>query len=262
MNKRLITLLFVVILIMVSIVGCGNNDNAVNDASNQSSEHAQDGNTTQEISETTEQQAAPNSNIDKSLSGLDLLNSISPAFPSSMYMETTTTMADGSVMNTVTYNLDTSTRTETVGGYVEGTSIMIYNDDEGATYQYIDGESTGTVMYDDDLDMDDMDDMDMDMSPPTLADLAMGENVIARIEQLNGEDVIYIETTESEEGYEVTVKMWFSIDYAIPLKMDMDMNGQNMNSMVVTKVEYNNNIDASMFTPPADVEFTEFALPW
>ncbi len=40
------------------------------------------------------------------------------------------------------------------------------------------------------------------------------------------------------------------------------MNGQNMTSMVVTKIEYNNNIDASMFTPPADVEFTEFALPW
>ena len=79
------------------------------------------------------------------------------------------------------------------------------------------------------------------------------------MEALNGEKVIYIETTENDgQNGTVDMHMWFSTKYGVPLKTEMLTNGTVTMSSVVTDISADTIAD-SQFTPPSNVVFTDYS---
>jgi outer membrane lipoprotein-sorting protein len=112
---------------------------------------------------------------------------------------------------------------------------------------------------------DEDEDVDMEMddfSTPTLAEFTEGSTgeVIARVEELDGQKVIYIETLEESGDGEVVIRMWYSAEYSVPLKFEVESEGQIMMSNVVTDIEYNGKIAKNMFEPPSDVTFVDYSM--
>ncbi len=133
-------------------------------------------------------------------------------------------------------------------------SISIYDEKEDAYYSYIEGTNEGTKMIDIEEDVS-------VSSTPTFSeesyeDLLDGL-VAARIEKLNGEDVLYLEYLDTEEGMEVTMKMWYSIKNNFPMKISVvDETGNAFMESEVT--EFRTDEDFSEFVKiPKDVTFTE-----
>jgi outer membrane lipoprotein-sorting protein len=245
MNNKLIVIVLVVILTL-SLVACGGDKAETKNTSEKN----------EETGEKVKEDKKPKKiKIDESLTGLELLASVEPQMADSLVMTTEQTMVDGTISTSKTYTKADNMRVESSTPY--GNSVMIYDSDEGNTYQYTIGDKEGTVMNDG----DDMD-MDMDMSAPTLVEFTEGSTgeVIARVEELDGEKVIYIETTEDDGDGSYEVHMWYSIEYSVPLKFEVESDGQVMMSSVVTDIEYNGKIANKMFEPPSDVEFINYSM--
>lgn len=263
-----IFILFLTLALGVSVLGgCEKTQNSDEVAKKvEESVTNKEKNTTQEAvgddsKESNSKAEEENKPIDKNLTGLELLKSVEYKVPKSYVIETDMTMTDGSVSKTTTYMQDSSTRIETISALTPGKLIMIYDAKEGATYQYTEGEKTGILMLDGEDENDET--MERDMSAPSLKDLVDGasENIVAKLDTLEGEEVVYIETTESEEDMgDVKVCMWYSTRYSIPLKYEMYMNGAVVIQSVVKKLEVNINIDEDLFKAPKDVKFEEFSI--
>lgn len=264
MKKKIIFMLIVVLI--MSVVGCSNEkaientenstDNTQQAATTNNDEKQQEAATESEIKK---EEAPKEKSIDISLQGADLLASIKYNPPKSMIIETKLT-GSGMESKAITYYSGENSRTETSAEGL-GKQIVIYNAEEGITYQYTEGESQGVKLIDD----EDPEDNEMaeGMWEPNFADLvdASSEDITARVENLDGEEVVYIEATESDEDMgDVDVLMWYSVKYSVPLKYEMQMNGQVMMSAVVTKIEADAKIDHDMFIPPNDIEFMEYNM--
>jgi outer membrane lipoprotein-sorting protein len=79
------------------------------------------------------------------------------------------------------------------------------------------------------------------------------------VETLDGEKVIYIETTENDgQNGTVEMRMWFSTKYGVPLKTEILNNGTLTMSSVVTDIS-DGDIADSQFTPPSNIVFTDFS---
>ena len=84
------------------------------------------------------------------------------------------------------------------------------------------------------------------------------EALSARVEMLNGEEVVYIEATESDDELgEVFVQMWYSAKYNTPLKYEVNIGDKTMMELIVTHVEKDVTLDKSLFLPPDTVNFQE-----
>ncbi len=140
-------------------------------------------------------------------------------------------------------------------------SIMIHIPNQEVMYQYVYGESTGVKITG--ATLEGAQQMGMMMDTSILATLVDGgsEDIttsIEYIEELGGEEVIYIEATQSDDEVgEILVKMWYSEKYATPLKYQIIMGETIMTDMVVTKIHDNVKYNADTFMPPADIEFQE-----
>jgi outer membrane lipoprotein-sorting protein/outer membrane murein-binding lipoprotein Lpp len=247
-------MILIAMVLMLSITGCSNEKTTEKGTdSGEVNQQVEQSNTQAEETKETKE-----NKLDSSITGLELLKSVQYKAPKSLIMEAEVTGFEGFVSKTITYNKGQNSRMETEGADV-GKQIVIYNADEGATYQYKEGDAQGIVM----LDGEDEDAMEMGMATPTFADLVdeSSENIVARVEKLDGEEVIYIETKESEgaEG-EATVYMWYSPKYSVPLKYEFHMNGKRMLSSVITKIEADVAVDDDYFTPPSDVKFMNYSL--
>lgn len=264
MKKKLI--LVIIILTIISFVGCSN-EKAVEDAENLKDSTQQEAiindeeqqQETASESEIKDEEVSGEKSIDKSLQGAELLASIKYKPPKNMIIETKLTGA-GMSSTATTYHSGENSRTETLAEGL-GKQIVIYNAKEGITYQYTEGESQGIKLKDGE-DSEDSE-MAIGMSEPNFADLvdASSEDITARMEKLDGEDVVYIEATESDVDMgDVDVLMWYSVKYSVPLKYEMKMNGQVMMSSVVTKIEADAKIKDDMFIPPKDIEFMEYNM--
>ncbi len=269
--KKAIALLIIALLVLtVSACGPKSGDTAEPSPAGEntpvsSEPGAPEASTTTETANDSEPQAEDVASFDESLTDGELIASLS-SLPSEMpknLMLETESDAYGMSTKTVTYysgeNLRIESQTEA------GTNIMIYNADEGATYQYVQGQTMGTVMYDgedeDYYDDEDYGDMGMNAEAEDFPDILSdyGDNITARIETLNGEKVIYIEVLTNEDGLDATMKMWYSTKYVVPLKTEMVSGGEVVFSSVVTKIDASK-LDDSIFTPPADVEFSGFSM--
>jgi outer membrane lipoprotein-sorting protein len=89
----------------------------------------------------------------------------------------------------------------------------------------------------------------------------VSEDMTARVDTLDGQEVIYVETTEADGDMgEALVKMWYSVKYAMPLKYEYIVDGELTRSYKVVSIEKNIKIDKDSFTPPAGVNFVELNM--
>lgn len=264
MNKKII--LVIIILTIISIAGCSNEkvvenaenlkDNTQQEAIINDEEQQQE---TESESGTKNEEMSGKMSVDKSLQGAELLASIKYNPPKNMIIESKLT-GSGMSSTATTYHSGENSRTETLADGL-GKQIVIYNAKEGITYQYTEGESQGIKLKDGE-DSEDSE-MSVGMMELDFSDLvdASSEDITARMEKLDGEDVVYIEATESDEDMgDVDVLMWYSVRYSVPLKYEMQMNGQVMMSSVVTNIEADAKIKDDIFVPPKDIEFMEYNM--
>lgn len=239
-NRFLLVLLVVLSLLLIS--GCSSNSASKSDDS---------------------QNTAPQTaTLDESLSGAALLSSLNFSYPDSLKMTTHTVITDSFDATSTTYTKGKNFRMEMDLPDI-GKQITIYNAADGITYQYTEGQTTGISFSDQDMSADQGDSnlTNMEEGMTSIDDLAKAfpDNVVARVETLNGEKVIYVETTENDgQNGTVDLHMWFSTKYGVPLKTEVLSNGTVTMSTVVTDISADTIAD-SQFTPPADVVFTDFS---
>ena len=194
---------------------------------------------------------------DPSLKDKALVESLKGDRPQTMKMESEV-IAYGTTSQILTYYDGGKTRTETSIPQ-GGKSICILLQDEEVMYSYLEGDTEGTKMFGaNSVIAEEMghriDNTDL------LAALVEGssEALSARVEMLNGEEVVYIEATESDDELgEVFVQMWYSAKYNTPLKYEVNIGDKTMMELIVTHVEKDVTLDKSLFLPPDTVNFQE-----
>ncbi|TYC83879.1 hypothetical protein LNN31_15790 [Acetobacterium wieringae] len=240
MKKNRVLLVFFVLLSVLLLAGCGGSNNTAK---------TDDGTGNDEKS----------ANLDESLSGAALLKSLNFNFPDSLKMTTKTVMTDNLSTTSTTYTKGDNFRMEMEMPEI-GKQITIYNAAEGITYQYTEGQTTGFSFKDQEMTTD-LGDLNLDEGVTSIDDITdiFPDNVVARVETLDGEKVIYIETTENDpENGVMDMHMWFSTKYGVPLKTEILSNGTVVMSSIVTDISADNIAD-SQFTPPSNVVFTDFS---
>ncbi len=194
--------------------------------------------------------------LDASLSGLDLLKSITSSRPKSMIMESTMD-AGGMTTKTITYYNGDDVRTESeMEGY--DTTVSLYFPAQETVYTYVLNSTEGTKITG--LSMEDASGVVPSDNMELFAAIneEASPDLTARVETLNGEEVIYIESSEvDEEMGDAEIHMWYSAKYATVLKYELYMNGGLYMTYQVTSIDKNVNIDKDLFVPPADVTFAE-----
>lgn len=198
--------------------------------------------------------------IDTSLEGIDLLQSISGDRPKNMKLKMDMTSYGMTTVSTIFYN-GKNTRTETVTEGL-GTSVLIYNANEEVMYSYVEGAGTGIRIVNADIQSAEDAGLMMDMSTKFLGlSEEISDSVIARVEKLDQEEVVYIETTQSDgEMGDVLVKMWYSIEYNMPLKYEIFMGQTPLMSLKVVEIEKDIKANISMFTVPSDINFEDINM--
>ena len=272
MKKRSMALAIILILSFM-LVACGENTNSTV-ANNHNNEEILEDNVAEEndSEDSTEQEEETEVeevmedveedeeiSLDQGLTGFDLLASIGEATaPSKLVMTSESTMM-GAKTITKTYTEGDKTRSEVMmDGF--GTMITISLNNGEEIYSWEDGATEGTKIVGMSVEeaaefgyMSDDSELFAEITDESSPDLT------ARVDVLNGEEVIYIEGKESDgDAGEVDIFMWYSVKYATPLKYEMYMGGEEpVASYIVTDIDKKMNIDNSMFTPPAEVNFTE-----
>ncbi len=250
-------------LFAFSLIACGSNEitlNAndegesvevnVNDEAGEEVEMA-------EAEEIVEEPMEEEGLLDSTLSGIELLKSFNLLKPDTLRVEAETNSL-GMEIYSVTYVDGNKTRFESDMGDF-GSSITISLPEEGVVYYFEKGSTQGTKiigmtedeMYDSGYIMDDTELFSEITNNPS-------ENIVAKVDMLNGEEVVYIEATESEEDMgEILVKMWYSVKYGMPLKYEIITGEGTMASYLVTAIEKNVKFDNDIFLPPDGMELTE-----
>lgn len=261
--------LFLVLILSFMLVACGENTKST--ATNNNNEEVLENNVAEE-NDKEEVQEEPEAeeveevveedqeiSLDQGLTGFDLLASIADmTAPSKLVMTAESTMM-GSKTITKTYTEGDKSRSEVMmDGF--GTMITISLNNGEEIYSWEDGATEGTKIVGMSVEeaselgyMSDNSELFAEITDESSPDMT------ARVDVLDGEEVIYIEANESDGDVgEVDVFMWYSVKYATPLKYEMYMGGEDpIVSYVVTDIDKKMNIDNSMFTPPSDVEFME-----
>ena len=265
--------IFILTLVLVfTLVGCGgdeplesteepNQEQDIDPTEDQeeinNEEDSEEINDEEEPEGESEEPINQETSIDSSLEGIDLLNSISADRPKTMKMKMDMSSYGMSTGTTSYYDGD-NTRTETV---VEGMgkSVLIYNADEEVMYNYVEGEAEGIRIIGAEKESAEEAGLIMDLTTKfsNIEDDVSGVNVV-RVEKLDEEEVVYIETSESDEEMgDITVKMWYSPKYNIPLKYEIYMGQETLMSLEVVEIEKNIKVDKNMFEAPADVNFQD-----
>ena len=239
-KKNRLILIFLVVLSVLILTGCGGSNDAAKTDQNQSN-------------------GEKTTSLDENLSGAALLSSLNFSYPDALKMTTTTSIAGSFDTTSTTYTKNDNFRMEMEMPDI-GKQITIYNAAEGMTYQYTEGQTTG-FSFKDQESATAPGDLNLDEGVTSIDDIAdvFPENVIARVETLDGEKVIYIETSENDgQNGTIDTRMWFSTRYGVPLKTEMLSNGNLTMSSVVTDIS-DGDIADSQFTPPANVVFTDYS---
>lgn len=233
--------MFLVVLSLFLISGCSSNeDSKTNDS--------------QTIDEKT-------ATLDESLSGTALLHSLNFSYPDSLKMTTKTVITDSFDVTSTTYIKGDNFRMEMDLPEI-GKQITIYNAADGVTYQYTEGQTTGMFSNQkmtagqEDMNMNDLEEGVTRID--NLVDV-FPDNVVARVETLNGEKVIYVETTKDDgQNGKMDMHIWFSTKYGVPMKTEVLSNGKITMSTAVIDISADTIAD-SQFMPPSNVDFTDFS---
>ena len=195
---------------------------------------------------------------------VDLLSALQPRQFDTLVVETEISGPEGFMSKSIVYQKGDNTRTEME--MPDGQKqIMILQAKEGVTYQYAEGTKQGMKIVHGDAEtmMANAQEMESNLEIPDLRELEnqMQENMVVRKEELNGEKAIYIEFNEINENVDnAVVKMWYSEEYAYPIRYEFFVNGELMMRSDVTKLEVDIDLDDALFMPPNDVEFMEINM--
>lgn len=194
----------------------------------------------------------------------DLLGSLQPQQFDTLVVETEISGPEGFMTKSIVFQKGGNTRTEME--MPDGQKqIMILQAEEGVTYQYAQGAMQGMKIVHGDPEalMEGAQAMEGQMDLPDLNEIEsqMQENMVVREVELNGEKAIYIEFKDINEDVEnALVKMWYSEEYAYPIRYELFVNEELMMRSDVTKLEVDIDLDDSLFMPPVDVEFMEINM--
>ncbi len=162
---------------------------------------------------------------------------------------------------TTEYGKGYSTREETVS---DGeTDISIYNEDEGITYRYTLGESTGSIERDDEDDLLDLE-KEKAMEGQSLLTIVEDEfagaanlELTADRDKVLGRKAIKVDIViTTENGDILNHVIYFDREYLVAIKGEIQW-GNGVFIMVPIESEYNLKLDDSLFEAPKDVTFTE-----
>lgn len=188
------------------------------------------------------------------LEGFELLETISYTMPDSYVMETTVSMSDMTSVMT-TYFKGESQRTENVNMGIK--SISIYDADEGITYMYNEGDSTGFMSSDDVYHGEES--AVVDWEGTSLAEAFFDQPVVeAKIVTIDGKKAVYMELDNSYEGYQQVTRFWYSVEYPILYRYEIEDGGTVIVTGETTKLEINVPLDDSLFEKPEGIEFQSF----
>lgn len=245
-TKRIISIVLVIALTII-IFGCSKPQETQTDPPVTTVTPAP---TTVQQPETTTEQTTT-TEMAEELEGFELLQSIHYSMPDSYIMETTITMSDMTSLMT-TYFKGGSQRTENVNMGIK--SISIYDADKGVTYMYNEGDTSG-FMSSDDVYYGEESSV-VDWEGITLAEAFEDQPVIeAKMVTIDGKKAVYMELDNSYEGYSQVTRFWYSIEYPILYKYEIE----DANTIIVTgettRFEVNVQLDNSLFEKPEGVEF-------
>jgi outer membrane lipoprotein-sorting protein len=240
--------LIAILLVVLLLIGCSNNDRedgkeqgAINNNIDQTNED----NKNKDIK--NKDKGIKNTENDENiLQGQDLIDSLDlNATSNNLSYKVRSGYEDGEQSSVVEVLLYYGNIKE-INNTTEGKNIMIYNVDEGATYQYMEGESTGNVFYGNN------EEEVTSMSGDNLKLLFdNGSLVNAETIDYNGEKVVYVETIDDT----ITNKIWFSTKYKIPIKTQI-YDGDSLSYQTeVYDIKRLGAGDDILFVPPSDVEF-------
>jgi hypothetical protein len=248
-SKKIIAIILILAL-TIMVIGCSKPQETQTDPLATTAKPAP---TTVQQPETTTVQTAT-TEVAKELEGFELLQSIHYSMPDSYVMETTITMSNMTSLMT-TYFKGGSQRTENVNMGIK--SISIYNASEGMTYMYNEEDKSG-FMSSDDVYYGEESSI-VNWEGISLAEAFEDQPVIeARIVTINGKKAVYMELDNSYEGYSQVTRFWYSIEYPILYKYEIE----DANTIIVTgettRFEVNVPLDNSLFEKPEGVEFQNF----
>ncbi len=256
-NKR--WLVVVMLCALLALTACGNSSTP-EDTPDDGAADQTTGAPKEDTSDDGEDDAADDAPIDDTasddsdLEGAALLTSISAKRPERLEVAfEMNAFGMTTKMKTVYSGADSRTEVQVPE---MGTSVLIHLAEEGVMYQYVEGTGTGVKMTGATVDY--AEEMGLMMDTGMLDELSeeMPEDLVARTETLDGEPVVYIEATETDEEMgAVRVKMWYSEKYAMPLQYEVIVGETTMASLKVTSINEGASVDAALFEPPADIVF-------
>ncbi|MDP3387822.1 MAG: hypothetical protein Q8S24_11345 [Eubacteriales bacterium] len=209
--------------------------------------------TTVQQTETTTEQTTT-TEVPVELEGFELLETINYTMPDSYVMETTISMSDMTSIMT-TYFKGGSQRTENMNMGIK--SISIYDADEGMTYMYNEGDSTGFMSSDDVYHGEES--AVVDWEGTSLADAFADQPVVeAKIVTINGKEAVYMELKNTYEGYNQVTRFWYSVAYPILYRYEIEDSGTIIVTGETTKFEINVPLDDSLFEKPEGIEFQNY----
>ena len=201
---------------------------------------------------------------DKSLTGIALLESIDWSMPDSYQYMAEVTNTNGETFSMVFWSDGDNIRMESDSVQDTGRSVMIYNAAEAMTYQYIEGESQGIAMSDDEEDMDDdvsgeIEGLDIDA---LVDDSDEYDTLIAEIKpyETGGEDTLYVEMIYTEDSAEMRSVIWYSLESGFLISSEQYYDGSLISSQKIKDFVSPFQEDVSIFSPPEDVEFVDYSM--
>ncbi len=253
MKKKMLVLL-IILCLSLALIACGEKESeepAANESSLELEASEEEGEAAKEME--AEEESAEDAK------GIDVVKSLGTSRPKTLKMVSEITAANIKTTMTSYYDGDKSKTEIDIANMPK--SILIHLPDEGIMYQYVYGESSGVKITG--ADKEGAEEMGLMVDTDMLTALTDGasDDITARTEDLDGEKVIYIESTEADEDMgEMLVKMWYSERYATPLKYEVYVGEKLMTELRVTEINDNVNFNADTFMPPSDIVFQEIDM--
>ncbi len=250
--KNKIFLLLIMLSLSVTLIGCGEKENEKPEETKQTNVEVEKSKDEVKPEENTN----PEQTADDVKKNIDLVKSIKTERPQTLRIVSEITAFNMTTTMTTYYDGDKSKVEIDVPNMAK--SILIHIPSEEIMYQYVYGESTGIKITGADKASAEEMGLMMDTSLLTALKDGASDDITAMKDYLGDEEVIYIESTQSDEDMgEMLVKMWYSERYATPLKYELYVGETLMNEFKVTKISDNVNFNDDTFMPPSDIVFQE-----
>ncbi len=251
MILKRILIIVIIVALAAMIFGCSKPQENQTDSPTTTTAPA--ATTTQPVETTTEQTTTE---APTELEGFELLQSINLSMPDSYILEATVDSFDVKSIKK-TYYKDESQRSEIDKMGVK--SISIYNNKEGITYMYNEGDQIGFMTDSFDNVYYGEENTSVNWENTSLADAYVDQPVVdAKIVTIDSKKALYIELDNSYDGYDQTTRFWYSLDYPLLYRFEIEDSTGIIIVEETTKLEIDVPLDDSLFEKPEGIEFHKY----